>query len=102
MMACFSSIYMLYFNVSGKYLRETSLHGEPNPMSIIQVPAIQAIDLRRVYNTRSCNHRGAAAPITRNKSITWLDGVSMTIERGDLFGLLWRDVAGQTTLMKLL
>src|SRR5712692_10933655 len=102
MMACFSSICMLYFNVSGKYLQETSLHGEPNPMSIIQVPAIQAIDLRRVYNTRSSNHRGAAAAITRKMSITALDGVSLTIERGELFGLLGRNGAGKTTLIKIL
>src|SRR5258708_20403486 len=71
-------------------------------MSIIQVPAIQAIDLRRVYNTRSSNHRGAAAAITRKKSITALDGVSLTIERGELFGLLGRNGAGKTTLIKIL
>src|SRR5260370_37261020 len=102
MMACFSSICMLYFNVSGKYLPETSLHGEPNPMSIIQAPAIQAIDLRRVYNTRSSNHRVAAAAITRKKSITSFDGVSLTIQRGELFGLLVRHCAGTPTLIKLL
>ncbi len=71
-------------------------------MSIIQVPAIQAIDLRRVYNTRSSNHRGAAAAITRKMSITALDGVSLTIERGELFGLLGRNGAGKTTLIKIL
>src|SRR5258708_13259880 len=85
-----------------KYLQETSLHGEPNPMSIIQVPAIQAIDLRRVYITSSSNHRGDAAAITRKMSITALDGVSLTIERGELFGLLGRNGAGKTTLIKIL
>lgn len=59
------------------------------------VPAIQTIDLRRVYNSHS---RGSKA----GKSITALDGVSLTIEQGELFGLLGRNGAGKTTLIKIL
>lgn len=67
-----------------------------------EFPAIQTIDLRRVYNTGSSNHRGIAAAIPHKKSIIALDGVNLTIERGVLFGLLGRNGAGKTTLIKIL
>ncbi len=67
-----------------------------------EAPAIQTIDLRRVYKTGGSNHRGNAAAIPHKKSIIALDGVSLTIERGELFGLLGRNGAGKTTLIKVL
>ncbi len=67
-----------------------------------EVPAIQTIDLHRVYNTRNSNHRGIAAAVSRTRSIIALDGVNLTIERGELFGLLGRNGAGKTTLIKIL
>ena len=58
-----------------------------------EVPAVQTIDLSRVY--RSSGRK-------TGKTITALDGVSLTIERGELFGLLGRNGAGKTTLIKIL
>jgi ABC-2 type transport system ATP-binding protein len=57
-------------------------------------PAIQTIDLRRVY-------RRSGIGKTR-KTIMALDDVSLTIEQGELFGLLGRNGAGKTTLIKVL
>src|SRR5579859_8192289 len=55
------------------------------------VPAIQTVDLRRVYKA------GASG-----KAVVALDGVNITIEQGELFGLLGRNGAGKTTLIKIL
>lgn len=55
------------------------------------IPAIQTVDLRRVYKA------GASG-----KTVVALDGVNITIEQGELFGLLGRNGAGKTTLIKIL
>ena len=60
-------------------------------------PAIQTIDLRRIYKTR-----GGATAGKAGKNVTALDGVSLTVARGELFGLLGRNGAGKTTLIKIL
>jgi ABC-2 type transport system ATP-binding protein len=56
--------------------------------------AIQTMNLRRVYTVRS---RGKVV-----KSINALDGVTLTVKRGEIFGLLGRNGAGKTTLIKIL
>ncbi len=62
-------------------------------------PAIQTIDVRRVYKSRSGFTFGGQKA---GKSVTALDGVSLTIQKGELFGLLGRNGAGKTTLIKIL
>jgi ABC-2 type transport system ATP-binding protein len=63
------------------------------------VPAIETQDVRRVYQARGGRSiRGAKA----GKTVTALDGVSLTVQRGEIFGLLGRNGAGKTTLIKIL
>ena len=67
-------------------------------MSMLQaheVPAIQTIDLRREFRTRGVGIGGG-------KTIVALDGVSLAISQGEIFGLLGRNGAGKTTLIKIL
>lgn len=60
-------------------------------LRMTDVPAIETVNLRRVYKL------GAAG-----KMLVALDGVNITIARGELFGLLGRNGAGKTTLIKIL
>lgn len=64
-----------------------------------EIPAIQTVDVRRVYQQRGGKSIGGAQA---GKSVTALDGVNLTIARGELFGLLGRNGAGKTTLIKIL
>ncbi len=59
-----------------------------------EFPAIQTIDLCRVYQQSGIGKI--------RKTIKALHGVSLTIEQGELFGLLGRNGAGKTTLIKVL
>jgi ABC-2 type transport system ATP-binding protein len=59
-------------------------------------PAIEAVDLRRVYTVHTgWWHRAA-------KKIVAVDGVSLTVARGEAFGLLGPNGAGKTTIIKML
>ena len=53
--------------------------------------AVTTSDLRRVYRSRD-----------GNPDVVALDGVSMTIQEGEIHGLLGPNDAGKTTLVKLL
>src|SRR5207237_5286398 len=61
-----------------------------HPMSMLQaheVPAIQTIDLRREFRTRGVG-------IVGGKTIVALDGVSLAISQGEIFGLLVSNGSG--------
>lgn len=60
------------------------------------VPAIFTQDLGRVYKLRGPKRKGDA------KQIVALQGVNLTVQRGELFGLLGPNGAGKTTLIKIL
>jgi len=66
------------------------------------VPAIQTIDVRREYKVRSNKKDKSVAKNKQGNIITALAGVSLTVEHGELFGLLGRNGAGKTTLIKIL
>ncbi|HNM38601.1 MAG TPA: ATP-binding cassette domain-containing protein, partial [Anaerolineales bacterium] len=57
--------------------------------------AIETKDLGRIYKLRGSKKE------TR-KELVALQGVDLTVERGELFGLLGPNGAGKTTLIKIL
>jgi len=59
-----------------------------------QEPAIEAVELGRIYKRRS--------RAKTNTPRVALDGLSISVRRGELFGLLGPNGAGKTTLIKIL
>jgi ABC-2 type transport system ATP-binding protein len=60
------------------------------------VTVIEAADLRRTYRTRVSPWKRAT------REVEAVQGVSFTVERGELFGLLGPNGAGKTTTIKML
>ena len=58
--------------------------------------AVQTQDVRRVYKLRGPKQKDDPTAVIA------LDGVTMDIEQGELFGLLGPNGAGKTTLIKIL
>src|SRR5207245_9269294 len=56
---------------------------------LIQSAAVQTIALRRVYQSR-------------RESVVALDGIDLSVARGEIFGVLGPNGAGKTTLIKIL
>jgi ABC-type multidrug transport system ATPase subunit len=56
----------------------------------MQIPAIEVQDLVKVYEKRG------------NKPIRALDGISFSVQQGEIFGLLGPNGAGKTTALKIL
>jgi ABC-2 type transport system ATP-binding protein len=64
--------------------------------------AVETRDLTRIFSGKKRRRRRKAADDGGTGPVTALDGVSLRIDEGELFGLLGPNGAGKTTLIKIL
>ncbi len=65
-------------------------------------PAIAVEDLAKTFVKRRSIKEIVARPWAKAERVTALDGVSFSVEQGEIFGLLGPNGAGKTTLLKVL
>src|SRR5438034_11829876 len=69
-------------------------------MPVMQAPAIRTEVLTRTY--RLPKKRKGTSPTEQPSEFTALDGLSLEVPEGELFGLLGPNGAGKTTTIKIL